>query len=101
MAELPGPSEPNSGIVFKIIRSTNFRCMTCRQVFRSEYGVKKHLENNHGYVDPPAILYETFVSFKREKVQKEPECETADPSTNSSSISGGSYNCSMCVEGLS
>ena len=81
MEELPGPSEPNSGIVFKIIRLKNFRCMTCRQVFRSEYGVKKHLENNHGYVDPPAILYETFVSFKREKVLKKPslESETVDP----------------------
>ena len=98
MEELRGPIEPNSGVVVKTIRSTNFRCVTCKRVFRSEFGVKKHLENNHGIVDPPAILYETFVGLKREMVLKEPsiESETVDPSINSSSTSGVSYNCSMC-----
>ena len=55
MEELPGPSEPNSDFVLKTIHSTYFRCVICKRAFRSEFGVKKHLENNHGIADPSAI----------------------------------------------
>ena len=98
MEELPGPSEPNSDFVLKTIHSTYFRCVICKRAFRSEFGVKKHLENNHGIADPSAIHFETFVGVKRVNVPKEPsiEKETVDPSVDNTSIPGVSYNCSMC-----
>ena len=98
MEKLAGPSEANSDFVFKTVHSTNFRCVTYSKAFRSEFGVKTHLKNNHGIADPSVIHYEPFVGARRVKVPKKPsiERETVDPSIDNTSIPGVLYDCSMC-----
>ena len=93
-----GPSESNCEMVMKTIRTTLFRCLTCRKAFKSEEGVKKHLEKLHAISDLPESHYEAFVGVKRVNVPKEPakEKEIADPSIDSTSIAGISFKCSMC-----
>ena len=91
-------SDPNNVMVLKTVQTTLFRCMICRKAFRSENGVKKHLEKLHATSEPLEMHYEAFVGLKKVKVPKEPvkEKETSDPSVDSSSIAGLSYKCSMC-----
>ena len=93
-----GPSESNCEMVMKTIRTTLFRCLTCRKAFKSEEGVKKHLEKLHAISDLPESHYEAFVGVKRLNVPKEPakEKEIADPSVDSTYIAGISFKCSMC-----
>ena len=90
------PSDPNCEMVMKTIHTELFRCLTCRKAFRSEEGVKRHLEKLHAISDLSENYYEAFVGVKRVKVPKEPakEKEIADPSVDSTSIAGISFKCS-------
>ena len=85
------PSDPSCEMVMKTIHTELFRCLTCRKAFRSEEGVKRHLEKLHAISDLSENYYEAFVGVKRVKVPKEPskEKEIADPIVDS--IAGISF----------
>ena len=61
-------SDSNKNFEFKVIHKLNFRCVTCRKVYASEEGVKKHIRLSHGILTPTSIHYTSFVGEKRIKV---------------------------------
>jgi hypothetical protein len=81
--------------------------VTCRKVYASEEGVKKHIRLSHGILTPTSIHYTSFVGEKRIKVpiqgdpsrmvnpevSQKPEIESNQRSLSVSSVS---YNCAMC-----
>ena len=100
-------SDSNKNFEFKVMHKLNFRCVTCRKVYASEEGVKKHIRLSHGILTPTSIHYTSFVGEKRIKVpiqgdpsrmvnpevSQNPGIET---NQSSMSVSSVSYNCAMC-----
>ena len=60
-----GLSVPRDEMVLKTVHTELFRCMFCREAFRSENVVKKHLEKLHSTTEPLEAHYEAFMVVKK------------------------------------